>query len=182
MKNKNAFSNKEWFEIPGFDGFYEVNVDGEVRTWKKPGKCIRANEPRMLKLFKVGTGTTCLRLKKSNGESADISIARIMANVFLGGVPEGKIAYHKDGNQYNTCLYNIGITTREEMGKICGKTYNRKPVLRVDREGNVLDVYKSVTEAAKKSYMNRAQVEKHLKKKVKNPFMFQNWTFIYDED
>lgn len=169
-----------WKQIPGYDGFYEVNTDGVVRTWRTNHKGVRATEPKTLKV-QYNNGSTFVTLRGADGKEKTMYISRIMAIVFLGGIPDGMIAYHKDRNPYNTHLYNIGVAKRSEVSKGLGGKYNRKPVLKVNKEGEILEVFRSVSEAAKKCFMNKSQVTKHLKNQVKNPFLFQDWTFVYDE-
>lgn len=177
-----TFTKDDWFSVPGFDGFYEVNVDGVVRTWREVGRCPRAKEPKILKPCVRGSSRACVRMTDACGKKHDVTVARVMAEVFLGGVPKGMVAYHKDGNQQNNCLYNIGITEKKNVGKMFGAKMKRKPVLKVSKGGDILEVYKSVEDAFRKNYMSATQIERHLHKRVKEPFKFQDWTFVYDEE
>lgn len=176
-----GFTEEEWLQIPGFDGFYEANIDGKVRSWKKPGGTGFADVPRLLKPKMFGNGRKYFTLSKSGKKTVAITPARVMAITFLGGVPDGMVAYYKNGDQNDTRLYNIGVINAGEFSKkYTGGKFNRRPVLKVGKDGEVLDAYKSVKEAAERCYMSKKNVTRHLKKRIKNPFTYQDWTFVYD--
>jgi len=63
------------------------------------------------------------------------------------------VAYHKDGNVKNNALTNIGIGPQRELSrermrnKVAG--WNRKPVLKINRELEVVEAYPSSCVAAR---------------------------------
>ncbi len=81
-----------------------------------------------------------------------MQIGRAMAETFIGNIPKGMIAYHKDGDSRNNALWNIGIGDRAELArermreKVAGR--NRSPVVKIDRTLTVIDAYPSITRAA----------------------------------
>lgn len=178
---RTAFSKNEWFPIPEFDGWYEINAEGDIRSWRNHFGG-RLETPRLLKQARTGRGRCELAvlLRDNDGKRARRYVHKLMADVFLGGTPKGMIAYHKDGCTTNNHLYNIGFTTNRKLSVTNGKKARRKPILKVDKDGNILDVYSSMKEASEKCYIGREQIRRHIKKMIKDPFKFQDYTFRYD--
>ena len=54
----------------------------------------------------------------------------------------------------------------EEQADMNRKRRNRKPVARIDKEGNVVE-YRSIQEAAKENYLERSSITKALTGKIK---------------
>lgn len=172
------YDKHNWKPIPGYNGLYEISIDGEVRTWKNGKHGIRKT-PKKLTPYRQVSGRMTIHLEKGDGGKT-ISIARLMAIVFLGGIPEGKFVGHKNGDITDNCLNNIVIIDKEKHYKKYGG-HIRKPVLKIDKNGEIIDAYRSITEAAKKNFMCQYQITLHCKGAVKNPFKFQDYTFRFDE-
>ena len=57
----------------------------------------------------------------------------------------------------------------------------RIPVEKVDRDGNVIERYDSIKEAADKNYLSRICVMYRCQNKIKKPFTVNGCTFRYGE-
>lgn len=57
----------------------------------------------------------------------------------------------------------------------------RIPVEKVDRDGNVIERYESIKEAADKNYLSRTGIISRCKNRVKKPFTVNGCTFRYGE-
>ena len=178
---RTAFSKDEWFPIPEFNGWYEINAEGDIRSWRS-NLGTRLEKPRLLKPARTGRGRCELAvlLVGNDGKRARRYVHKMMADVFYGGTPKGKVAYHKDGCTTNNHVYNIGFITNKELAKMQGGKYNRRVILKVDKNGTILEVYSSMKDAAEKCYIGREQIRRHIKKILKDPFKFQDYTFRYD--
>lgn len=95
--------------------------------------------------------------------------------------PEGYVLAHKNGCAGDCAVENLHYITRHELGKQSGGN-GRKSVEKISKTGEVLDLYKSLTEAAEKSYVSRGTVFKHCSGKVKNPFRLMDFTFRYEDE
>lgn len=65
--------------------------------------------------------------------------------------------------------------------KTLGRT-KPKAVVKIDRDGNVLESYRSVNEAAKKNPMSKTSIENRTRRKLKNEFAGCDFTFRLEDD
>ena len=174
----------EWKDIPGYDGKYQISVDGEVRHIWPSGKVT------MLHPFRYGaqggsrrksrSGTAYVNLCK-NGTARAHKVAHLLAETFLGGIPAGMVAFHKDGIASNDYLRNIGFTTRRELGVLVGGESRRRCVLKINRDGEVVEIFRSAREAARHDHMSYQTVIDRCHGKVKNPFALNGYNYQYDD-
>lgn len=65
--------------------------------------------------------------------------------------------------------------------KTLGRT-KPKAVVKIDQNGNVLERYKSLSEAAKKNPMSKTSIENRTRRKLKNEFAVCDFTFRLEDD
>lgn len=145
---------EEWRDIPGYDGWYQASDWGRIRSFRCGGhKDYRRKTPKILNTHPrtVGEFTIVTVNVRKNGErSKDVPVARLIAITWLGGIPKGKRAYHKDGNPLNNRRWNIEIKAPFlEYNK--NNPSKRKPVLKIDLTLEVLDCYKSARQAGREN-------------------------------
>lgn len=181
---RDCVKDGEWRCIPGYGGMYQINWDGEVRTWRWRKDKI-AQKPRILNQFMARRGRTgrarFVKLIDSNGKAQDVKVLRLMAEVWLGGIPEGKVPYHKNGDLADHCVNNVGFATRQELGKMFGAKASRIPVAKVTPDGEIVEVYPSARAAAKANYMSYQSVIDRCNGKVKNPYALDGHNYIWED-
>lgn len=103
----------EWRDVPGYEGFYQVSDDGQVksldrvvlsrlksgvRPWRRTGRVLSAAaQPKghmMVVLHRDGSGKTR-------------SVHSLVLQAFVGPCPEGMECCHNDGNPANNHLGNL---------------------------------------------------------------------------
>lgn len=143
---------EEWRDLPGYAGLYQVSSLGRIRSFRDPHhKGERLKTPVTLKPSR-GCHSTYIVIKWE-GKQRTLQVGQAVALAFIGDIPKGCVAYHKDGNVENNTIKNIGIGSRAELSrermrnKVAG--HNRKPVLKIDRSLTVIDAYPSSIAAAK---------------------------------
>lgn len=57
-----------------------------------------------------------------------------------------------------------------------------KAVVKIDKNGKVLERYKSLSEAAKKNPMSKTSIENRTRRKLKNEFAVCDFTFRLEDD
>lgn len=139
-----------WRNIPGYDGRYQVSREGEIRRVLPSGKTklLRPHHKKNM------TGSQRLIVHLTyKGKSKEVVVMNIVAKVFLGPCPKGCVPYHKNGCQSDNYANNIAYIDRRKLGQMTGAMSRRKPVAKIDQNGEIVDVYSSAREAARKNYM-----------------------------
>ena len=90
-----------WYDIPGYDGKYQINYFGNVRRALKRG--YKALHP----YIKTTNGRRVVKLN-----CKEQVIMKLMQITFIGELPPGMVTYHKNGIITDDALNNIGIITR----------------------------------------------------------------------
>lgn len=143
---------EQWREIKGTDGNYEISNLGRVRSWRNV-KRGRRKEPFLMKThIKNGSpGKTGLELVVDLANRKSVLVRHLMRDTWMEGKKPGYVVTHKNGDIHNVELSNLRYTTRQ---KLCVKYRNRrKPVVKLDSEGEPVEWYSSCNEAAKKNFV-----------------------------
>lgn len=99
----------------------------------------------------------------------------------MGAPPDGMTWYHKNGNQHDNSIENIGLIDRRELGCVTGGRSIRKTVEMVDPDGNVIELYTSAREAATMNHMDLRCVINRCEGRIKKPFALNGYTFRWEE-
>lgn len=119
---------EEWRAVVGWEGYYEVSNMGNVRSMpRKYGKC---TVPTIRKPRLARHGYYHLGLKRL-GTVSHRTVHSMVAEAFIGPVPDGSCTNHIDGNKSNNRLANLEICTNSEnrlhccrvLGKGRGETH-----------------------------------------------------------
>ncbi len=166
---------EKWVNIPGWPT-YQINPEGEVRRVIKRGneKCPRAV---MLKPY-CQLGTDCVRMVK-DGKRHHVPVAHIVADVFLGGVPEGHVIYFRNGDKKDHFWRNIGFMPKQEMGRRTGASATRRPVKKINEAGEVIAFYSSARKAASENFCSQHYVTERCNKKIVKEFS-DGFSFRWD--
>ncbi len=155
-----------WVDIPGWPT-YQASPEGEVRRIIKRGNA-KNPKPLILKLV-PSLGTDCIRMVK-DGKRQYVPLARIMADAFLGGVPDGQVIYYKNGDKKDHCWRNIGFMPKQEMGRRTGAAATRRPVAKIAPDGEITEVYSSARRAARENHCSLHYVSDRCNGKISHEF------------
>ena len=91
---------------------------------------------------------------KKNGHKFKTSVARIVAFAFCDGYKPGYQANHIDENTLNDCADNLEWVSCQDNINYGSRTQkvlekNGKKVAQMDENGNILNIYRSITEASR---------------------------------
>ena len=171
-----------WKDIPGYDGKYQASVDGNVRRVYLSGKTKLMTPYRKssVKAKKILRDRLFVKLTK-DGVSKEVPMLSVMVSTYFGAVPEGKVPYHKNKIVTDNFVANIGFIDRVTLGKMTGAMARRRPVVKINRQGEIVDFYTSAREAARKNNMSYQTVLDRCNNKVKKPFELDGHNYQFDE-
>lgn len=166
----------KWKDIPGYGGKYQADTEGNIRRVYRSGKTRRmtAYQKKMR-----GSQRLVVKLTKEGRPKEEI-LVQIMARTFLGEPSEGCVAYHLNGCQGDNYIQNISYISKEELGRLNGAKSRRRPVARLDGSGEVVEVYPSARECARRSFCSRQTVADRCNGKVRKPM--GGMDFAWDDD
>lgn len=170
---------ESWRDIPGYNGKYQVDMDGNIRRVYPSGKT-RELRPYQKKRMR-GSKRLVIHLTDDKGKTKEVKLLQIMARTFLGPVPDGCVPHHKNGCQHDNYIQNIEYISRKELGKINGANSRRKPVAKIDSSGAIVEFYPSAREAAKKNYMSYQTVIDRCDGKCKSPFAPDGYAYAWED-
>ena len=116
-----------------------------------------------------------------DGKSREEIVMQLIAKTFLGVPPLGHVAYHKNGCQYENHIQNISYISKCELGKRTGAKSRRQPVAKIDCNGEVVEVYSSAREAARKNYMSYQTIIDRCNRKCKSTFAPDGYAYAWDD-
>lgn len=156
---------EEWKNISGYEELYKISNYGRMMSYHidKSG--------RLMNLYKSTKGYKVVDLRKLGHPPRSMNISRLVALTFIPNPENKPCVNHKDGNKLNDFVKNLDWCTYSEntihainndliifkrgkdhhaFGK-CSKLHPRsKPIVSMDRNGNVIGKYESIQLAAKK--------------------------------
>lgn len=145
---------EEWRDIKGYEGLYQVSNEGRVKSLERDAICGRGGvyhfPERLLKPTANSVGYLQVYLCK-DGKPKWYRVHRLVAQVFLPNPDNLPEVNHKDENQHNNRLENLEWCTHKEncnygRRKVANQDKTKK-VAKYDLDGNLLAVYKSLSEA-----------------------------------
>ena len=167
-----------WKDIPGYNGKYQCDREGNFRRVYKSGK----TRP-IIPYRKNGTrNKIVVHLTDDNGKTSKKMVIGIMAITFLGPAPTGCVPYHKNGALTENHINNIAYINRKELGKITGQKSRRKTVAKINDSGNIVEVYPSARAAARDNFMSYQTVIDRCNGKVKSAFASDGFAYVWEDD
>lgn len=116
----------DWTPIPGYEGFYEITTDGQVRSLDRIDSIGRRRKGKALSL-RWTDGYATVSLSK-NACSKSLKVHALVLLTFLGTRPKGLVCRHLDGDQTNNAICNLAYgTQRDNMADMV--SHGRKAVL-----------------------------------------------------
>ena len=161
-----------WKDIPGYKFRYRINDEGTVQ--KLDGEKWITLKP-MLSSARAEVG-----MRRIDGSRYKASVARLVANAFFGGHAEGKSIIHLNGAKMDNSISNLKIVSKSEASRLSGGP-KRKAVEMIDRDGNVVELYRSQAAAAKANYISKNSVSARCRNRLKDPYHLTGYTFRYEK-
>ena len=180
-RSKRIDEPEEWKDIQDFGGRYQASTHGRIRrVWSKSGKTT------MLKPYIRRNGRSQnnrsmrVHLTRLDGQRIERTVISLIAETFCD-VPEGKHPVHNNGMCSDNRVENIIFLTSDEIGRRFGKMASRKPVIKVDAAGEIVNCYSSALAAAKENYLSYEAVTDRCNGRIKKEYTIDGCTFRWDK-
>ena len=167
-----------WKEVKGFEGFYEVSDQGEVR------RILSGNRTKPLKARKGKYPTVSL---SRPGVKRSMTIHRMVAEAFIEKPEWASEVNHIDGNTSNNVISNLEWVTQKQNLYHAMLVLDRAPYGKHPRRvrcknidtGEVVAEYPSVSEAARQvgTMYARAAITQACKHKYDTAYGYR-WEYI----
>lgn len=157
--NAAFYKGEVWRDIPGEETKltrYQVSSEGRVRSVNK------ASGQTHIKVPYTTHASQCVRLSTRSSHT----VMRLVATAFYGEIPAGIKCEHINGDYTDNRLSNIRLV-KTVRGIIEAGRKKRKPVVKLDADGNVVDIYRTITEAARANYYSISMISIACHKKRK---------------
>lgn len=109
---------QEWRPVVGYEVFYAVSSDGEVRSLERRVGArygsTRVRGTRILSTFLDRNGYRRVRLTDAQGGKRFWKVHHLVAKAFLGERPEGLLVLHKDDDKFNNEVGNLYYGTHAQ--------------------------------------------------------------------
>jgi len=160
-----------WKQIEGYRYPYRVNDQGAVQKLQENGKW------KTLRPWSY-RGQMRVHLRRHDGVVERPSVSGLVADYFMGGTPPGMIRVHRNGMKSDNAKENIIFRPRGKSGARPG---NCRPVLKIDKNGEVVAVYRSGSEAARANHISQTYMSKLCLGKVQDPYRIDGYQYVYEE-
>lgn len=159
---------EKWKDIKDYDGLYQVSNLGNVKSL---GNKSNHKEPIILKPTINKNGYMAVRLQKDK-KVKYIFIHKLVAEAFLRKKKENLQVNHKDGNKRNNKVNNLEWCTASENIIHSFKIGLRKPTIKkvyqLDKNNNLINIYKSAKEASKKTGVYYTDITQCCRNEIKS--------------
>ena len=153
--------SEAWRDVPGYGGKYQASDMGRIANtfWRgqkrqNGGRTILAQFKKKPRGKARESARRFVHLTDSDGNTKEISAAKVVAETFLGPVPPGKVIFHKNGNPADNSIWNLAFRTPQQVGQMTGADSSRRPVLKFSATGELLECYPSARKAAEANYFS----------------------------
>ena len=144
-----------WKPIAGYEGLYEVSDTGLVRS-------LRFGKKKILAPAGNGGGYIQVGLHK-DGKLKHMLVHRLVANAFIPNPLGLATVNHRDENKSNNQASNLEWMTLTDNNRYGTRSLRvalakSRPVLQLDRQGNVVSRFPSAKEAARQTGIVRSGI------------------------
>lgn len=167
-----------WKDITGYKGKYMISNKGNVKRLYPSGK-ERVLTPYVKKTSNNKRYVVHLTI---NGKTKEATIISLVAEHFLGKKPKGYVPIHKNGMQSDNFVNNIMYVSLKENGLLTGRNSRRRPVVKIDSNGEFVEFYSSARDCAKANYMSYQTIIDRCNGKVKSVFAPDGFAYAWDDD
>ena len=153
-----------WKPVKGYEGYYEINKQGEVKSLHKKNYGYIMNQR-----FDRG-GYYTVRLSKPDMRSCTVYVHRLLGYAFIANPENKPFINHKSGNKLNNEISNLEwVTASENMNHAYQNGLSNRP----GECREIIDnfsgkIYKSLKEAAEYNFIEYKVFKSYMKESRNN--------------
>ncbi len=121
-----------------------------------------------------------VKMRSMENKPIEVPLVWLMADAFLGGRRPGYAIVHRNEQKLDCAAGNLMFVPQNECGRLSCRS-RRKAVMKIDRSGNVVAIYASGREAAKKNYISQNSIWARCHGMVKDPFRLDGYDYRYED-
>ena len=165
----------EWRYLTGYYYEYRINEKADIQRKFPDGKW-RSLSPYL------NNKRAVINMWVTKTHRKPVGIVRLMDDAFFDGYARknGMCIVHKNGAKMDCELCNLQIVTRKDCAKRSAKIARRIPVVKLDKQGNVIAHYKSCREAAKANFMSYTAMFNRVNNKIKDASKIDDFVYKFD--
>lgn len=165
-----------WTPLPDFIGIYEISYHGKIRRTYKNGKY------KIMYQTVDHNGVPTVQLTDLDGHRKEYRVHVLMAKTFLPPKPHPQmVLYHRNEIKKDNVIGNIDWISRSKLGKKTGGNSRRKPVVKKDKIGEIIEFYPSARDAARNNFMSYQTVIDRCNGKCKSIFAPDGYKYEWDD-
>lgn len=150
-----------WKDITGYEGLYQISNYGDVKSFHNYGN----QKERIMKLC-IKKGYYEVGLRK-NGIKKYYLVHKLVANAFIPNPNNLPCINHKDENKLNNnvnnlewCTYAYNNSYGDRLKRVSISNKLKKEVCKLNINGEILNVYKSIREASRMNNIDFSSISK----------------------
>ena len=166
-----------WHDVPGLEGICQASSWGRIRKLGHSGGILTpyARKTKRGKINKL------LLVRFTAGDRRiERSVSRMVAIAF-GIDVEGKVVIHRNGLHEDCSIRNLAAVPPKKLAALYGINANRRPVVKIDRSGEIIECYRSCTAAAKANHLSIAMMSTICHGQVKDEWARDGYSYRWDD-
>lgn len=177
MINDDLYSIEKWKTIPIDSKFiYQASNLGRISHLYPDGTRKVLKECYVKSLSGWVTGVVM-----ADGTYRKFQTISLVARAWIGVRGREYQAVHKNGILSDHRVSNIIYVKRSEIGKIANKS-KRKPVVKINYLGEIVEVYSSARECAEKNNYQYSTIKRRCCGDFKSVFASDGYAYCYEDD
>lgn len=152
-----------WKDIPRYDGLYQASTHGRIKSLDR--KDCRGNRIKgtIMKSRLINSGYYMIHLRDKNGKRKGELVHRLIAETFIDNPNNYKQVNHIDENKKNNYVENLQWVTPKQntnygTGILRANIKKSKPVVMLSDLGDILGIFFSATDAARKTNIAQGSI------------------------
>ena len=129
----------------------------------------------------IKKGQFVLRLMDEAGKRKEERVHKLVGETFLRPSRPGESLRHINGIRTDNFVNNLEWMSKKELGRLTGPHSRRKPVVKINTNGDKLEFYSSAREAARENFMSYQTVMDYCNKKNKKKVAPDGYVYKWDE-